>query len=389
MLYIENFDNFASNPLYGISSIYEQKAFSQLLSEMEAIRKEGKVNLVVIGSMNIPETLDENVAKPYKFLKQVVVYQPQDADQRREVIDYYVQKNNSKIAGNDTEREEILRNISESTQGFSIVDLMYMLDNALIISQEREKSAIDGADFTEALLQTITGRTNTSEMSTPKKKIVASHEAGHALTLHLMYEIAKKQDIPWHLPKKVDFITLDPRGDYGGAMYFKDSENDEYSFERIMSDIICDYGGHSAENVIYNMQGSWGISADMEMAANTAQTAVMIMGMGPKTGVRHTKMNDLISEKQKEAITSDMETMLKTGKKISDAIISEYKDFILEFSDRYYSKVGTGECLIPSKEFIKMLNEWRAKQTPVKQLKLNELESQILQDLKNCKEGNI
>ena len=42
----DNFDNFGSNPLCGISSIYEQKAFTQLLSEMEATRKEGKVNLV-------------------------------------------------------------------------------------------------------------------------------------------------------------------------------------------------------------------------------------------------------------------------------------------------------------------------------------------------------
>jgi hypothetical protein len=136
------------------------------------------------------------------------------------------------------------------------------------------------------------------------------------------------------------------------------------------------------------MRGSGGIRVDMQMAEHTARSAVTIMGMGAKTGVRHVDL-DKISEKRRETVDADMEVLLKAGKKISDAIIAEYKDFILEFSEKYYSKVGTGECLITSKEFIAMLNEWRGKQTPEKQLKLSELESQILQDLKECKEGKI
>ena len=49
------------------------------------------------------------------------------------------------------------------------------------------------------------------------------------------------------MPDKVDFITLDPRGDFGGAMFFKESQNEEYSFEKLISEIVCDYGGHSAK----------------------------------------------------------------------------------------------------------------------------------------------
>lgn len=386
MIYIENFDNFGSNPLYGISSIYEQKAFTQLLAEMEAARKEGKVNLVVIGSMNMPETLDENILKPYKFLNQVIVYQPQDATQRREVLDYYIEKNGYNIADNfEGQKETILNNISESTQYFSVVDLIYLLDQANIISKEREKDEIDGADFTESFLQISSGRTNTAQMSEAGKKIVTSHETGHALNLHLMYEIFKKQGVSWHLPQKVDFITLDPRGSFGGAMFYKESENEEYSFERIMSDIITDYGGHSAENILYGMRGSWGISEDMRMADHSAKLAVTIMGMGQNTGVRHMAQDDFLSDNQKENVAKDVERILKSGKKISDMIVEEYKEFIEEFTQRHYSKVATGECIIPASQFTKELSEWREKQTPEKIEKLAKLERQILGELQACK----
>ncbi len=388
IIYIDNFDSFGSDPLYGISSIYEQKAFSQLLSEMEAIRKEGKLNIVVVGSMNIPETLDENILKPYKFLNQIVIYQPRNTKQRREILDYYIKKDGRQIKDSDSgEKDKILNTVAERTKYFSVVDLIDLLDRANIISKEQDKGAIDTTDFTEAYLQMTTGRADTSEISDARKKIVTSHEAGHALTLQLMYEMAEKSDIPWHLPSKVDFITLDPRGDFGGAMFYKDSENEEWSFERVFADIICSYGGHSAENIIYNMQGSWGITGDMESAVTTAEQMVTLMGMGAKTGVRNTIGNRFATEKQKEAIQEDVSRLLATAKDISDSIIKAYQPFILEFTEKYYQKVATGECLIPSEEFQFMLNDWRSKQAPQKRKELEKLEFEISQKINRCKKG--
>lgn len=387
-IYIDNFENFGSNPLYGISSIYEQKAFSQLLSEMEAIRKEGKLNIIVVGSMNIPETLDENILKPYKFLNQIVIYQPRDAEQRREILEYYIDKDGRVISDTyEGEKDEILNTIAETTQFFTVVDLIDLLDKANIISKENNKEAIDKTDFTEAYLQITCGRADTSDISEARKKIVTSHECGHALNLQIMYDLAKKSDVPWHLPSKVDFITLDPRGDFGGAMFYKDSENEEWSFERVLAGIVCDYGGHSAENTIYNMQGSWGITADMENAANRAELMVTTMGMGAKTGVRNTIGNRFATEKQKEAIQEDVSRILNTAKSISDSIIEAYQPFILEFTEKYYQKVATGECLIPSEEFQFMLNDWRKRQTPEKLKELEKLEFEISQKIKKCKKG--
>lgn len=390
MIYINNFDHFASNPLYQISSTPDQKAFSQLQKEMDAIRKEGKVNLVVIGSMNMPETLDENVMKPYKFLNQVVVYQPNSPEERLEVLEYHIDKMNLKIAGETKqEQQQILKQISESTRGFSVVDLIYLLETSKNVSMDRNKDAIDNLDFTEGILQIYTGRTNTAKLSEHSKKIVTSHEFGHALNTQIMYDLMNKQEKPWRLPKQLDFVTIDPRGWYMGAMYPKSSKNEEVNFETMMSNIVCSYGGYSTEKIIYDMDGSWGITSDMEHVTENAEAMVLDMGLGKRTATRHISRNALqtadVSQKKREMIEEDIEDIAKAGKEISDLIIATYKDFILELTQEYSSKVATGECLIPGSVFKQKLQDWVNKQTPEKLQEIQEMEERILDVINETK----
>ena len=77
----------------------------------------------------------------------------------------------------------------------------------------------------------------------------------------------------------------------------------------------------------------------------------------------------------------------QSAKFISDDIIKAYKDFILEFTQKYYSKVATGECLVPSEDFIQELNAWRERQPEEKQKALLELEKEILDEIERVKEG--
>lgn len=394
IIFIENFDNFASDPIYGLSSIYEQKAFSQLLREMENIRKTKGINIIIVGSVNRPELLDEDIMKPYKFLDKIIIYSPQDSKDRIDILNYYIKKENIKIAGETKEQQEkIIQNVADTTSHFSVVDLMYLLDKAKAIAKENGKDAIDRADFTEAFLQTTTGRVSTRTEFDHDKKIVASHECGHALTLSVMYNLAKKAEKPWHLPDKVNFITLDPRGDYGGSMYPKDSDNHEYSFEKIFANLICYFGGNSCEKEFYNMEGSWGITGDMQMATNVARIAVEIMGLGPKTGKFSIERNAFgvadVSDRIKNNIYDDMETMLKNANLISDIIVQTYSSFIQEFTDKYSPKVGSGECIIPSDEFEKMLDDWKERQTPDKIRELNILDKEILSIIEKTKKGEL
>ena len=254
---------------------------------------------------------------------------------------------------------------------------------------QRGKDAIDKSDFIEAYLQTTTGRSAGTDLNEHGKNITTSHELGHALSAQVMYEVADKYLKNWQKPKEVNFISLDPRSYYGGIVYFKDSDNQEVTFETIMAHLVFAYGGNSAEKIIYGIDASLGISIDMEQVANIANTAVLDMGMGPKTGVRHIPKNALnsadVSSEKKLMIEQDVDSMLMGAKYISDRIIEEYKPFVLEFTKRHSKDVGSGECLILGEDFIKELNEWRNKQDDKTKERLSNLEKEIVDTLNKVK----
>jgi ATP-dependent Zn protease len=208
-----------------------------------------------------------------------------------------------------------------------------------------------------------------------------------------MYEIAKKQNIPWHLPNKVDFITLDPRGSYGGAMYPKESENEEFNFEQVFANLVCDFGGHSSEKKFYQIDGSWGITADMEMATEMAKTAVQSMGLGPKTGkisISETPLGTIdVSPRVRNNIDKDIELLLKNANIVSDKIVCGYNTFIQEFTEKYKSKVGTGDCIIPSDVFQEEINEWKSRQSKEKLKELELLESKVIDIMGKTKKGEL
>ena len=268
-----------------------------------------------------------------------------------------------------------------------------MLDKADIIAKERDHDAIDKSDFTEAFLQTTSGRVSSVKDSAHRKELVTKHEGGHALTLQFMYDLAKEQERPWHVPDKVNFITLDPRGDYGGAMYSKNSENDEYSFEKIFSDLICTFGGHSAEKRFFNMDGSWGITGDMQQATNTAKMAVQYMGLGPNTGrisIYPARNGNLdISEKMRDKIDSDVDVLLKNANAVSDMIVNTYDGFLEEFGQKYKDRVGTGDCIITSDEFQKELYDWVEKQPESKKKEIEKLKQDVLMVIDKTKKGIV
>ena len=356
---------------------------------MDNLRKKNDVNVIIIGSTNYPNVLDENIMKPYKFLNKIIIYSPQEDKDREDILRYYIEKNNIKVGATQQDKENIIKNAAETTMGFSVVDIIYLLEKAEQISKERNKDVIDKSDMTEAFLQTTTGRVSSGVHREFQNEMTAKHECGHALTLQIMYDIAKKQNQPWHLPNKVNFITLDPRGNFGGAMYPKMSENTEYSFEKVFSQIVCDFGGYSTENSFYNMNGSYGITQDLSNATTMANFAVQKMGMGPSTGRISIDSDEEISEKLRSRIYDDVEVILKNAEYISNKIVLAYSDFISQFAEKYKDKVGTGDCLVMSDEFQAQLVNWRNSQNPEKIKELQKLEDEILQIIQKTKQGKL
>ncbi len=384
VLFVENFDYFS----YGeYVSEYHEKAMSQLIREMNKAQEQG-LNIVVIGSMGDPAYIGQATSKSFKFIDQIEVESPgSDEKARAEIIDYYIKKKEIKLAGNVEQKSAIKKHINLLMERCSYLEILTLLDKAKNVARERKHNEIEKGDFTEAYLQLTSGRPASLQEPTYRKQLVTSHECGHATNGIIMEELAQKENRPDHAGNYVNFITLDPRGTFGGAVYFSDELNPEWSFEKIFSDIVVDFGGNSCEKHFYGQDGSWGITADMRAATHMASMATMLMGQGKHFGKKSLNGMWVISEQDKDNMNKDIDTMLTNAQLVSDAITEVYQDFNKEFVKKYSSKVGTGECIIQREEFLKMLNDWRAKQPAEKQKEFELLDKTILAVIDATKRG--
>lgn len=384
VLFIENFEYFT---LGEAVSFYHQKAMAQLLREMEKADEAG-LNILVAGSVSDPELIGEATMKSFKFVDTVEVSSPAfNKQDRAAIIEYALKDNNIKLAGSSKNQEKSIDYAAEITQYFTFIQLKSFIKKAQSVADERGHDAVTKGDMTEAYLQLTTGRPATTEIEKHSKDIVTSHECGHAVNLEVMNNVAKTIGLPWHIPSKVNFVTLDPRGYYGGAVYHGKDKNTEYSFEYMFAGLVCSFGGNSAESLFYGIDGSYGIQYDMESVRDTAEAMVKVTGMGPKTGKMTIGKNDDLSDKMKQMIEDDERVIINNAKITSDMITEIYADFNRWFTQKYSPLVGTGNCIIHGDDFRAALNEWKSEQSPEKQKELELCDKTITKIIEATKKG--
>lgn len=383
---IENFEYLPYGD--GVSLGYPN-AMSALLKEMDNSSKKG-LNILVLGSVSDSYIADACSEKLLKFIDKIEVGSPaNDIKARENILTSFIKKVGLKIAGEtNADKEAVVKLMAETADGFPFVYLVNLVDKIKTVAFERGHKQIEKGDVTEAYLQLTTGRPASAPISQHRKDIVTSHECGHGFNLEYMRSLAEKQNIPWHLGEKVNFITLDPRGVFGGAMYGKDGGNEEHSFERTFTELVCDFGGHSAERHFYNIDGSWGITADMEMATHTAETAVGLMGQGHNFGKKSLAgMNFKPSEKSMELFENDRDVMLDNARLVSDLITKTGSDFNKDFTAKYSKLAGTGDCLVQGDTFRQEIADWISKQSKEKLVEMKEVDKTILEIIKSTKNG--
>ena len=384
VLFVDNFELFSVGELV---SMYHQKAMAQLLREMDKAQKAG-LNILVVGSVADPSLIGQAAMKSFKFVDKIAVTSPAySKEERIQVIKYTVRKEKIKLTGTKEEQDRILDYAAEISDDFPFIYIQNLVKKAGSVAKERGHKVLDKSDFTEAYLQITTGRPANNEMPDFEKRIVTSHECGHATNLEVMNALAKTKGKDWHIPDKVNFITLDPRGVYGGAVFHGTDINTEYSFEKLFGSLVCSFGGNSAENEFYGMNGSVGISTDMENVRHFAELMVKVMGLGAKTGKMSIRESDDLSDKMKEMVEDDERVIINNGKIVSDLITEIYSDFNREFTEKYANRVGTGECIINGDDFRKALEDWKSCQTPKKQHELELCDDMILKIIDCTKKG--
>lgn len=297
-----------------------EQTLNQLLTEMDGFgANEG---IIIIAATNRPDVLDPALLRPGRFDRQVTVSLP-DKNARIEILKVHAK--NKVLAKNIT-----LEYLAKRTPGFSGADLENLLNEAALLAVRRNKKEITMAEIDEATDRVLMGPAKVTKKYTDKeKKLVAFHEAGHAV-MGLKLDGANE----------VQKITIIPRGHAGGyTMMTPKEESFNYTKNELLESICGLLGGRVAEEVTFG-EITTGAHDDFKKATKIARSMVTEYGMsslGPMMleepdgntflGRDYTK-NRNISDTVAHEIDEEMRSIINNCYEKTKKIISENKDLL-------------------------------------------------------------
>ena len=261
LIFIDEIDAVGRQRGAGLGGGHDEReqTLNQLLTEMDGFgANEG---IIIIAATNRPDVLDPALLRPGRFDRQVQVNLP-DCKGRKEILAVHAR---NKIFAKSVK----LDNIAERTVGFSGADLENLLNEAALLAVRRNKDCITMSEIDEAHDRVLMGPAKVSKKYTENdKKLVAYHEAGHAV-------IGIKLDGANDVQK----ITIIPRGYAGGyTMMLPKEERFTSTKKELLERITGLLGGRVAEEMMFN-EVTTGAHNDFEQATKIARAMVTEYGM--------------------------------------------------------------------------------------------------------------
>lgn len=261
LIFIDEIDAVGRQRGAGLGGGHDEReqTLNQLLTEMDGFgENEG---IIVIAATNRPDVLDPALLRPGRFDRQVTVNYP-DVKGREEILAVHAK-------GKTFAKGVKLENIAKRTVGFSGADLENLLNEAALLTVRRNKEAITMAEVDEAHDRVLMGPAKvTKKYSDKEKKVVAYHEAGHAVV-----------GIKLEGANEVQKITIIPRGRAGGYNLMLPREETFLETKNELLETISGLlGGRVAEELIFN-EVTTGAHNDFEKATKIARAMVTEYGM--------------------------------------------------------------------------------------------------------------
>jgi len=241
-----------------------ENTLNSLLVEMDGFATDSGV--IILAATNRPDVLDSALLRPGRFDRQISIDKPDIVG--REAIFKVHLKPIKLDPGLDPKK------IAAQTPGFAGAEIANVCNEAALIAARRDKKAVDMQDFQDAIDRVIGGLEKKNKIILPEeKKIVAFHEAGHAVA-------------GWFLEHADPLVKVSivPRGvaALGYAQYLP-REQFLYQTEQMMDEMCMAFGGRAAEEIVFN-KISTGALSDLERITKMAYSIVTIYGMNPVIG---------------------------------------------------------------------------------------------------------
>ncbi len=313
ILFIDELDAVGAARGSDVSGERDQ-TLNQLLVEMDGF--EASENIVVMAASNLLEKLDPALLRPGRFDRQVFV-PPPDLRAREEILKVHTR---DKPLSPDID----LKRVAQHSSGLTGADLGNLCNEAAIQAGRAQRSFISQADFDNAFERVVAGLQSRKVITDDEKRVVAWHEAGHALVSELLPTVDKVQK-----------VSIVPRGKALGYTLNLPQE-DRYlkSRQELIDYMKVLLGGRVAEQITFG-RVTTGASDDLSKVTMIARSMVYEYGMGTSIRSHQVPANDWnVSEMMRQRRDEEVAEIAEEAYRGAQRLITDHRDLLDEIANK-------------------------------------------------------
>ena len=298
-----------------------EQTLNQMLVEMDGFDTD--TNVIIIAATNRPDILDPALLRPGRFDRRVALDRP-DVKGREAILKVHVK-------GKPLDPVVDLGSLARGTPGFVGADLENLVNEGAILAARRNKKSIGQPELEEAIERVVMGPERKSRLiSDEEKRIIAYHEAGHAVVANSIPEADPVQK-----------ISIVGRAQAGGVTWFRpDEDRVMFSRKKLLANLAYALGGRVAEELVFDDITS-GASNDIEQVTRMARTMVTRLGMSGALGpLQYGQKEELIflgreiseqrdySEAVAEKIDEEVRKIVQESYELARRLLTQHRDYL-------------------------------------------------------------
>ncbi len=320
IIFVDEIDAVGRQRGAGLGGSHDEReqTLNQMLVEMDGFDTD--TNVIIIAATNRPDILDPALLRPGRFDRRVTLDRP-DVKGREAILKVHAK-------GKPLEPNVDLASLARGTPGFVGADLENMINESAILAARRNKKSIGQPELEEAIERVVMGPERKSRLiSDEEKRIIAYHEAGHAVVANAIPEADPVQK-----------ITIVGRGQSGGATWYRpDDDRLLFSRKKMIATLAGALGGRVAEELVFDDITS-GASNDIEQVTRMARAMVTRLGMSEGLGpMVYGQKEELIflgreiseqrdySEAIAQQIDQEVRNLVDEAYKLSKKLLTSYR----------------------------------------------------------------
>jgi len=320
IIFVDEIDAVGRQRGAGLGGSHDEReqTLNQMLVEMDGFDTD--TNVIIIAATNRPDILDPALLRPGRFDRRVTLDRP-DMKGREAILKVHVK-------GKPLEPAVDLGSLARGTPGFVGADLENLVNEAAILAARRNKKSIGQPEMEEAIERVVMGPERKSRLiSDEEKRIIAYHEAGHAVVGNAIAEADPVQK-----------VTIVGRGQAGGVTWFRpDEDRILHSRKKLLANLAYGLGGRVAEELVFDDITS-GASGDIEQVTRMARAMVTRLGMSSELGpILYGQKEELIflgreiseqrdySDSVAEKIDMEVRKLVDESYKLAKKLLTKYR----------------------------------------------------------------